>query len=238
MAFSVDVEGVLPCIELPELPEIPTIDLIGGLSLSGFLDLSAGMTDDCTVNANLMAQLAPALASLGIIVKILAVLKGLEAAAKSAFLDAGDLISALVDLAGLFASLTPAGIGITVVGCLRLIISFLNCFIGQLEAVVEVQAQIAEIRAQVDADPGSASVGLLASLDCAEANISLQMDHAMASMGPLEPLIMLVSTLASFVGISLDFSIDMSAAESLQDVVDTMQTAIGTLEDIIQSIPV
>jgi hypothetical protein len=237
MPVEVEIGDLTKCIELPELPEIPSISLFG-IELQGFLDLSAGMTSQCTVNANLMAQLTPLLGSMSIIFKILAVLKGLESAAKSAFLDAGDLIAALADLAGLFVQMTPAGIGVTVVGALRLVISFLNCFVIQLQAVIDAQARIAAVQAQLNAGIDLPSPVVQASLDCASANVDLYLEHTMASLGPMEPLIALVSTLAGLVGISFEISLDVGAVDDLQDVVATMQETISSIEEVIESIPV
>jgi hypothetical protein len=230
-------EDLVPCIPL-ELPEIPDITLIGGAKLSGFLDFSQGMPTQCTVNASLMLQLAPVLASLTPLLKILAVIKGLKAAAESAFLDSGDLLSAIADLVPLFVALTPAGMAVTIAGILRLIISFMNCFIAQLESAVSFQANISALQAEVDLNPAAVSPVLLASLSCAKANAEISMQGAMASLGPIQPLLEVVTSVAGVAGISLDLAIDVSGAADTSEVISTLKTTITSIEEAINALPV
>jgi hypothetical protein len=234
MAESIQV----PCVPLPELPEIPSITLIGGASLSGFVDFSQGMPTDCSVTFSLMQQLAPVLAALAPLLKILKVLQALKATAESAFLNAGDLITALGDLGGLFLSLTPAGIAVTVAGILRMIIGFLKCFITQLESVVKVQADIALIEANVAADPALGSAVLTASLSCAQANAELSMQSAMASLGPVQPLLDMVTMLGEIAGLPLSLSLNVSAGGELAGTLTSLRETITQIEGVINSLPV
>ena len=55
----------------PTIPDIPAISLLGGAELRGFLDFSAGAPTDCKLTFNLLLQLAPLLASMACIFKIL-----------------------------------------------------------------------------------------------------------------------------------------------------------------------
>ncbi|ESA38302.1 hypothetical protein N836_33270 [Leptolyngbya sp. Heron Island J] len=228
----------VPCVELPELPEIPQIQLFGGVSLNGFLDFSAGVPNQCSANFSLIQQLAPTLASMTIVLKILAVLKALQAAAESAFLDSGDLLVSLVDLAPIFVSLTPAGMAVTIAGMLRLIISFLNCFILQLEASVKFQANIAELQAQADLDPVSVSPVLTASLSCAQANAELSLEHVMASLGPVQPLIEMITLVADIAGIPLELSLDVSASADSVEMISSLKETVSSIEATIEALPV
>jgi hypothetical protein len=228
------IEG--PCVRLPELPELPTITLFGA-TLTGHLDFSMGMPSDCSANMSLMAQVAPLLASLAPLLKILKVLQALKSAAESAFLDAGDLLSALADLAGLFAAMTPAGIAITVKGILEVIISFMLCFITQLRSVLEFQANISGIETAIAADASLDSPVLRASLSCANANAELAMGSVMGSLGPIQPLLDMVGMIGGVVGLSLDLSLDMSAAGDVEAMIVSLEQTITKVRDVIQSLP-
>lgn len=227
----------VPCIKLPEVPEIPRITLFGGASLSGFIDFSAGMPSQCTATFSLLQQLSPMLASLVPILKILKVLQALKGAAESAFLDAGDLLAALADLIPLFASFTPAGMALTISGILKLLIGFLNCFIGQLEAALKVQANIAALQASAGANPAEVSLVLKTSLSCAQANASLALDHALASLGPLQVLIETVTIIGGIAGVQLDLKFDTSGAADMQEVITNMKATITQIEEIVQNLP-
>jgi hypothetical protein len=86
----------VPCAKLPKIPKIPSIDILGMAELKGMLDFSLGTPRDCTLAINLMVQLAPLLASMTCLLRILAVIKALEDTAKSAFTKTGDLLGALL----------------------------------------------------------------------------------------------------------------------------------------------
>ncbi|HEX8073048.1 MAG TPA: hypothetical protein VF546_24085 [Pyrinomonadaceae bacterium] len=228
----------IPCVSLPDVPAAFNVKLIGGAELSGFLDFSAGMPTDCSVMMNLMAQLSPALAGLAPILNILGVLKALADFATNPLIKGPDLIEAIGKLAGLFVALTPAGIALTIKGVLNLIITFLECFISQLESVIALQAQLGELKAQMAADPSIASPVLSLSLDCASANADIAMAQAMASLGPIAPLLSIVNIIGSIAGIQIEPpSMDMSAAADLKEVIASLHEKIAALHDVLKSLP-
>lgn len=234
---QVQVDANVPCIRLPELPQIPEVQLFGGITISGFLDFSKGMPTDCSVTFSIMQQLAPLLASLAPILNILGVVKALADFATNPLMKGPDLIAAIDKVASLFISLTPAGIAVTIAGILRVIIGFLKCFITQLEAVIDFQAQIGLIRAELEANPGQGSIVLQAQLSCAEANAEVSMQQVMASMGPIAPLLDIVTTVAGIAGLSLAMP-SLSGGGGAADVIDSLKGAITSIEDVINSLPV
>jgi hypothetical protein len=233
-----ELEIEIPCVKLPEVPPLFDVQLIGGAKLTGFLDFSAGIPTDCSVMMNLMAQLSPALAGLAPILNILGVLKALADFASNPLVKGPDLIEAIGKLAGLFVALTPAGIAITIKGVLNLIITFLKCFIDQLQSVIALQAQLAELQASMAADPSIVSPVLTASLDCASANAELAMQQTMASLGPIAPLLALVNIIGSIAGIQIEVpAMDMSAGADIESVIQSLEDKITALQDVIQSLP-
>jgi len=234
MAAKVEI----PCVELPELPELPNITLIGGIQLNGFLDMSVGMATDCTVTMNLMQQLAPALAGLVPILNILAVIKALADFATNPLVNGPDLIIAIDKIASLFVSLTPAGIAVTIKGVLELIIKFLKCFIIQLESAVSFQVELDLIQQQIELDPLMANAVLEASLSCARINAKLTMDHTMASLGPVAPLLDVVNIVAGIAGLSIEVPpMSAEAGADPTELVSTLKETITSLEQAIEALP-
>ena len=228
----------IPCVELPEVPKIPSITLIGGAELKAFLDVSAGVPDGCSVALNLMGQLTPALAGLTPILKILGVLKALADFATNPLVKGPDLIAAIDELAPLFLALTPAGIAVTVRGILGVVVDFLACFVSRLEAAVSFQADVARIQAKVDADPELVTPVLTASLSCAGLNAQLSMDQTMASLGPIEPLLGIVSTIAGIAGLSLSLPEFSGGGDGgPAELVESLNSAVESLKGVIDSLP-
>ena len=228
----------VPCVQLPDLPEIPSVSLFGGVELSGFLDISQGMPSQCTVNASLMLQLAPLLASLTPMIKILNVLGELQAVFEGLPVpDLTGLIKALTDLSPIILSVQAPGMIITVAGILRLIVSSLNCFITQLESSISFQAKIDGIQADIDLNPALDTPVLQASLACAQMNAELSMQHTMASLGPILPLLNMVKPLGQIAGIDLDFSLDFSADAKPTETISSLKETIATMESVLQALP-
>jgi hypothetical protein len=215
----------IPCVQFPALPEIPSIELLGGVKISGFLDFSQGMANQCSVNMSLMQQLAPLLASLAPVLQILGVIKALADFASNPLVNGPDLIIEINKVAKLFISLTPAGMAVTIAGILRLIIAFLHCFIVQLEAALEFQANIARARASLAIET---NLVLEASLSCAEVNAKIAIDQTMGALGPIGPLLDVVSIIGGIAGISLS----MPALDSGGDPAAALASVKGAIEGL------
>jgi hypothetical protein len=228
-----------PCVKLPKLPDVIDVSLPGGVKLSAFLDFSKGMPTDCTVAFSLLQQLAPVLASLAPLLNILGVIKALADFATNPLVKGPALIQAIEKLAGFFVALTPAGIAVTIADILKLIIGFLECFITQLEAVVKMQADLALVRDKLSQQEAAGDVNLVlqASLACAEANASVAMDQVMASLGPIKPLLDIVTTVAGIANLPLKLpGLSVSGGDSVQAVA-SLREAVDSLNQVIQSLP-
>ncbi len=225
----------IPCVKFPELPEIPEIELMAGVKISGFLDFSQGMANHCSVNLSLMQQLSPLLASLAPILQILGVIKALADFASNPLVNGPDLIIEINKVAKLFISLTPAGMAVTIAGILRLIISFLNCFIAQLEATLAYQASLEVAKASLAFE---ANLVLEASLACAEANAKISLEQTMGALGPVQPLLDVVAIIGGIAGISLTMpALGDAANGDPTAALDAVKGAIDGLDKALKALP-
>lgn len=229
---SLEVE--VPCVKIPKL-KIPSVKLPLGGELKGFADFSASVPTDCTLTFSLLAQLAPLLASISCLLKVLKVLASLKEFASNPLTKGPDLIATIDGAAGCITAVTVPALSIipSIKGILQLIISFLNCFISQLESIVNLQANI-------DLESAKDNPVLLASLSCAQDNAQASMDNLMASLEPIEPLIAAVNTLGEFVpGFpKIELSIDLSSGQDRVQVISDLKQKITSLEAVIDSPPV
>ena len=76
--MALELAAKIPCVELKPLGDIPEIKLLGGVDLQAFVDVSAGPPTDCKLTLNLMLQLAPLLASMACLFKILDVISKIK----------------------------------------------------------------------------------------------------------------------------------------------------------------
>ncbi len=227
--MAIDAE---PALELPRIPEIPSVDVLGMAELKGFLDFSQGSPQSSTLAINLMQQIAPLLASMTCLLKILAVVEALKGTVESAFTKTGDLLDAIGELVPCFSALTPASIGITIKGILELVISYFLGFIEQLESLLRFQAAI-------DPGAGEGNPVLKGSLKQAKQNVDTAMDNLMLSLGAIKPLMEMTKSLGGVVGLELDLpdfsaiSVDEDASRTIYD----LRQTIETIQQVIQSLP-
>jgi hypothetical protein len=227
-----------PCLKLPKLPQIPNIKLMGGAELKGFADFSLGPPTDCKLTFNLLLQLSPLLASMACLFKILNVfskLKDFADAAKNPFklVDAAPgLIGAIGELSHCIPALALPDFVLMIKGILNLVISFLSCFLNQLDDILKFQASI-------DLKSAEGNPTLKATLLCAQDNAKTSMDNLMMSLQPLEPILQMVGVVVGIAGLpalelpdvaSISSSTDQTQTiESLAKAVDSLKTAISSL---------
>ena len=228
-----------PCLKLPKLPEIPSITLLGGAELKGFADFSLGAPTDCKVTINLLMQLSPLLASMACLFKILNVfgkLKDFAEAAKDPITKlpgaVPKLIQAIDDLKGCIPALAPLQFVLMIKGILNLVISFLSCFLNELDSILKFQATI---------DPQSAEGNptLRATLICAQDNAKTSMDNLMLSLQPLQPILDMVGVVIGIAGLPAlklpnftaiaNGSDQVRTINSLKQAVDSLKTAMNAL---------
>jgi len=228
----------IPCVELPQIT-IPNLTLLGGAELNGFLDFSQGTPTNCKLTFNLMLQLAPLLASMACLLKILNVIGKLQAfieAAKPPFLKLPDTIPDLLAAIGELSECIPLfaipQMLIMIKGMLGLIINFLLCFISQLEELVKFQVSI-------DLTAAEGNPVLRDTLLCAQANAQTSIDNLLLSLQPIQPLLNMVTIVASIAQLPISLP-NLSALTATQDLAQTitgLKQSIAAIQQVIDSIP-
>jgi hypothetical protein len=229
-----------PCIKLPQVPPIPKVNIFGIAELQAFVDNTNGLANECSMTINLMGQLSPFLASVTCLLRMMAIIAKIIDVLKvvtdplSLPEKMKDLLEAVAKAAGCFGIvLGPLSIIQTIKQILQLIINLLSCLIREIKSLLEVKVGL-------NFEAAEGNPALLAALECAQNNADVSMEHLMASMEPLQPLLDMISLLADIAQLPIELP-DMSkititagvdptqALQPLQDVVDTLQAVIDSL---------
>lgn len=236
--MAIELSAKIPCAELKPLGDIPEIKLLGGVDLTAFVDISAGPPTDCKLTMNLLVQLAPLLASLTCLFKILNVIAALKDFAQGATDPLNKLPGAVPGLVGaidkLFECIPPLQLprlALMLKGMLELVLRFLGCFLAQIDSLLEFRGSL-----QVSADGNPV---LQEALACAERSVDAAQANLLKSLGPLKPVMDIVGMVADVAGISLeipDFA-GMSAATDLRQTIGTVKQAVDALQAVVEGIP-
>ncbi|HEX5336483.1 MAG TPA: hypothetical protein VFW55_11410 [Propionicimonas sp.] len=230
----------LSCTEIAlPLPKPLKVSLPFGGSMNALVDMSKGIPNDCSMNFNLMIQIAPLLAALECPMKILKLLKPLIDIVKAVpSLDPikiGEAMPAFVDAAAEVAPcfVALAQVPIMVMDLLRLIRSVLNCLLGQLETLRNLMNGLALRFGEAE---GNAD--LLATLECSQKNAMAQAQALTSSIDPIAGVLALVSTIASIAGMNLDIKLETGGAppettEALDGVIAVLRTAVDAITAIV-----
>ena len=212
--------------------------MLGGAQISGFIDFSQGAPTDCKATFSLLAQLTPVLASMACLLKILNVIAKLEAfveGAKSPLSKLAptipDLLNAITDLKSCIP-LPTLQFALMISGMLKLVISFLECFIAQLSSIISFQASI-------DLSVAQDNPALMDALVCAQKNAATSMDNLMSSLKPMQPLLETISTVAGIMQLPItlpDLS-GISASSDKTTMVSSLKNAVDSLKSVIDSLP-
>jgi hypothetical protein len=242
--LSVDLNSALKLpacedIRLP-LPKPLKIQLPTGGSISAIADVSKGIPDDCSMTFSLMLQIAPLLASMECLVKILKLLKPLvDVISNLPFPPVKavqEFAKAAVDLAPCFLIPTPANIIPFVRDILCLILRVLNCLLDQLKSLLAIMDSL---KIQLDAARSSGNFALEETLNCAQANAEASGQHLTKAIEPIGVLLDLVGPLMGLAGvepIQLPAIGDKSDVQALQTLVQTLQGVVGTLDVAVEAL--
>ncbi len=223
------------CIDLslPE-PEKFTLTLPTGGTLSALSNAGQNIPNDCSLTFSLMLQIAPLMASMDCVLKILKLVKPLSDVITSppptpAVIK--EIAEAVVDLAPCFLMLTPAGMLPFVRDLLCLILKALNCLIDALKTSLEFMngLNIKLEKAQANENPDQE---LIASLECAQQNVVTSIGHLMQGMEPITAIMDLAGPFMSIAGVE---AIQLPALGNAEDTEALTQT-VTTLEDTVATI--
>jgi hypothetical protein len=223
-----------PCTKLAlPMPKPLKVTLPTGGSMNAFVDMSKGIPNDCSMNFNLMLQMAPLLAALECPMKMLKLLKplvdiinGLPAPPSPKVIK--DFADAAIELAPCFGAI--AAVPAMVKDLLCLVRSVLNCLLGELRTVRDLMNGLSLRLGEAEGNPD-----LLATLECAQDNAAASMQSLTQAIDPIAGILGLISTVAGVAGMKLDITLvppagppeDLAALDAL---IATLQTAVDAID--------
>lgn len=250
IALSPDLEKLLklPDCSLLALPKPKQVELRlpSGARLSAFADISKGVPTDCSMSFSLVLQLAPMLASVECLVKVLSLMEplikiigGLTSVPPS--VPGPDVLEKFAEAAkGVLecvVSFTPqGGLLAFVKDVILLIVRFMTCFIGQLETIIGL---LSGLSLQFAAAEAAGNDELKRVLQCAQDNAMNSADHLQGAIGPVVNLISLVGPLLALAGIELETPQIVPGADldGMRETLQTLKDVVTTLGEIAEAIP-
>jgi hypothetical protein len=236
--MAIELAAEIPCVELKPLGDIPEIKLLGGVDLKAFIDITGGPPTDCKLTFNLMIQLAPLLASMACLFKILNVISKISDFANAfpnmsnAVKAASDLVKAIDELKGCIPAFAVPQLMVMLKMMLQLVLQFLSCFLSQLHSILE-------FRGSLDFAAAEGNPVLTEALTCAGNSADAAQVNLLKALEPLMPVMNITGMVGGIVGIPVeipDFAA-MSAGGDVNESIGSVQKAIGTLQKVIDSIP-
>lgn len=230
-----------PCdqIRLPA-PSPISVQLPTGAFLKSFEDISKGIPTECSMTFNLLVQIAPLLASMECIVKILKLLKplidvinGLPVPPIKAIQD---FAKAAADLVPCFLIPTPANLIPFIRDILCLVLKVLRCFLGQMETVIGL---LGGLQIQISAAQAAGNTDLLNALQCAQENGQTSAQHLTSSIEPIGIILDLIGPLMGIAGvqpIQLPSMGKQTDVQALQQGVQTMQSVVATIQSVVDTL--
>jgi hypothetical protein len=226
-------------IKLPS-PKPLKVRLPSGGTIQAFGDISKGIPNDCSLTFSLMLQIAPLLASMDCLLKILKLIKplidivnGLPIPPVKAIQE---FVKAAADLAPCLLIPTPASILPFLKDLLCLIIKALNCFLGQMKTLL---AMMNGISLQLLSAQTAGDAEGIALAECAQKNAEAQASQLTASIEPIGVILELAGALFGIAGvepIKLPQIGSQTDLDSLNKMVETIQGVVGTLQTVAEGL--
>jgi hypothetical protein len=227
------------CINLPQ-PSMPTVTLPIDASLQGVADFTRGIPTECSMNFSLMLQLAPMMASMECLLKILKFIStamgAIEDIPKSPILGlvaaVPKILAAAADLETCVAMAIPGlPLFCFLKDLLGLIASMLLCAVTALESVLNV---LSGLEIQIAAAQTAGNTDLLAALTCAQRNATIAAEGTMQSLQPIMVLLTLAGTFMQLANVSLDVTIPSAVPASDLQAMQTLLQDLGTVATVIK----
>ena len=224
------------CITLPK-PGKAEIHLPTGGTLKGVVDITKGIPDDCSLNFSLILQLAPVMASIECLVKVLKVIKPLIDVIKALgppdpptlIKVVPEFVKAAEELLPCLAVPTPLVMIPFVRDILLLIIKILNCVIGQLKTIISL---LNALSLQIGTAQAEGDAGREAALVCSQKNMHTQAAGVMSAIDPILVILSLAEPFLAIAGVSpIEIpTFDTGGGADLQAMVTTLDTLNQTLQ--------
>jgi hypothetical protein len=213
-----------------------TLTLPTGGTLTAFSDLSKGIPSDCSLTFSLMMQVAPFLASIECLLKVLGVIGPLVEFMKAVpnLLAMGSAAAKLVQAAEKVMPCVEVVTGFGIIPFIKdllcLIIKALNCFLGQMTTLLGIMGGLS---LQLSAATAAGDTDLISAIQCEQDNAQALASNMTASIAPIAVILQLAGTLFEIVGmkpIELPALGTATDLDSLNSVVETIQGVVGDLQ--------
>jgi hypothetical protein len=231
-------------LSLPK-PSLPQIRLPTGGTFKAISDITKGIPDDCSATFNIALQLAPMMASMecllkvlkfvGELIKVFDELKSGNPTAIPAGL--GKIVDAGADLATSCLLIpTPFVMAPFVKDLLAMLAKMLHCAAQTLRSAIEVLDGI-------ELDLASAKTNgndeLAAQLQCAQENAQLAMDGAMVSLEPVMVLLELASPFLEIAqqSVAIGPFVSDGTLDGMKSVLESIDSAATLLQSVSDAIP-
>jgi hypothetical protein len=233
----------LPSCSSLSLPQASTAQVtlpIGG-TLQGVADFTRGIPTECSMNFSLMLQLAPMMASMECLLKILKFI-GTVVGVIQDITSPFSLVSAIpkiVEAAGDLATCLDMALPpflptlCFLKDLLALIANMLLCAVNALESVL---ALLSGLEIQISAAQAAGNTDLLAALQCAQQNATTSAEGTMQSLQPIMVLLTLAGTFMQLTGKSLDITLPSAVPASDLQAMQTMLQDLGNVATMIKEI--
>jgi hypothetical protein len=234
------------CLDL-SLPKVgsSSLTLPTGVSLQGMADFTRGIPTDCSMNLNLMLQLAPMMASMECLLRILkfigvvvGVLKGITNPA-SILSAVPKIVSAADDLVKCLGIAIPGVPICTFIKDLLLLIStMLLCVVKELDSILKI---LSGLQLQISIAEANGNTDLLAALNCAQQNAQTSAEGAMQSMQTIVVLLTLAGTFMELAQINLNVTIPSAVPandlQAMQTLLDDLGAAATVIKEVAEALP-
>lgn len=231
------------CIDLrlPK-PNLPEIRLPTGGTIKGIADITGGIPTDCAMNFNIALQLAPMMASMECLLKVLKfigiLIDGIKNLGPTTIPDFVIKIGeAAKDIAPCLGMVIPVGMFPFVKDLLLMMAKMLRCAVGALKSAVEIMDGL---ELELGTAEQNGNDGLLQQLECAKENADLALAGTMISLEPVMVLLDLAKPFLSIAGQSVSigpFTSDGSL-DSMKSMLEGIETAAVTMESIAEALPI
>lgn len=198
--------------------------------LQAFTDLSKGIPNDCSMSFNLMLQIAPLLASMDCLLKILKLLKPIVALVTNppptpALIK--DVVDAAAEVAPCFTMVQLPFFGKDILCLIRAV---LRCLLQQLTSVRDL---LSGLSLRMEAAAGNDD--LLETLQCAQKNAQASVDNLTQAIEPLTVVLGLAGPVLQLAGLP-DIALKTPGAspqdlEGLNALIDTLQAVVDAIDD-------
>lgn len=221
------------CLDLRlPTPELRSLTLPIGGELQGLADFTHGIPTECSMNFSLILQLAPMMASMECLLKILAFFGDLVNAPTNppefiaAFIDGLSALEACVGM------VLPVGMFCFVKDLLELIASILLCVVEALTSVLDI---LTGLQIQISTATAAGNTDLLSALQCSQENATTA---ALGVMQSLQPVTVLLKLAAPFMKIAGVGAIALPSVVPADDLIamNTLLKDLGTAAELIKSI--